>query len=150
MLIGSSKTWLCVLLLASALGVGLSLYSLLHHYAFTSGSFCTINSTFDCDVVNRGPFSELFGIPVSFLGVMGYGFMHLIGWALYRQPKDRLLHLLLVATVVPALLFSFYLTGIEAFVLHAWCLLCITSQISMLFIAFAMARWSLPTLRSSV
>jgi len=68
----------------------------------------------------------LFGIPVALLGIIGYGFI-LIATVLKEQ---RFLWLSTIAGFV----FSLYLTGLEAFVLHAWCLLCITSQLLILFI----------------
>lgn len=34
----------------------------------TEASACNISSTINCDVVNRSEYSELFGVPIAFLG----------------------------------------------------------------------------------
>ena len=68
-------------------------------------------------------------------GVIGYVFL-LIGTILKRKtPEDRILTLFLFAIAYGGLGFSLYLTAIEATILHAWCLICIGSQLMML--AFA-------------
>jgi uncharacterized membrane protein len=116
-------------------GIVLSSYAFLHNRGFASGSICTINATINCDVVNKGPFSEFFGVPVALIGVIGYVFL-LIGTILKRKtPEDRILTLFLFAIAYGGLGFSLYLTAIEATILHAWCLICIGSQLMML--AFA-------------
>jgi uncharacterized membrane protein len=116
-------------------GIVLSSYAFLHNRGFASGSICTINATINCDVVNKGPFSEFFGVPVALIGMIGYAFL-LIGTILKRKtPEDRILTLFLFAIAYGGLGFSLYLTAIEATILHAWCLICIASQLMML--AFA-------------
>lgn len=129
------------IVLASLVGIGVSAYSLAHHYDFVSGAICTINDTLNCDVVNKGPYSEIFGIPVALLGVLGYGGMLLSAILRRRNPEDKGLTWFLGLAVLGGLAFSFYLTGIEAFIIKAWCLLCITSQIAMLVIAGSVAGW---------
>lgn len=112
----------------SAFGVIISGYSLLQKQGLASGSFCTINATFDCDVVNKGPYGSLFGVPVSLIGVVGYGLL-LIGSVMHlRSLSDRLLSGFLLVSSTGGLGFALYLTGIEAFVLDTYCLLCLTSQ----------------------
>lgn len=121
----------------ACVGLGLSIYSLAHHEGFVSGTFCTINQTFNCDIVNRGPFSELFGIPVALLGILGYGFMAAAALLQWKRPEDKGSLLFLVLAVVGGLGFSLYLSGIEAFVLRTWCIVCLSSQTAMLGIFFA-------------
>lgn len=118
----------------SVVGMIISSYSLLHNKAFVSGAFCTLGATFNCDVVNRGPFSEFFGVPVAAIGIVGYAF--LLGAAALRlkNPSDNTLLAFLLVASVGGMAFSGYLTYLEAFVLFAWCLLCLTSQAIMLTI----------------
>lgn len=118
-------------------GIGLlvSVYSLLHNQGFSSGAFCTIGDKLNCDIVNKGPFSTIAGIPVSFIGVVGYLFLLICSWMLVKKPSDRGLQWFLVLASVGGLVFSLYLTGIEAFILDTWCLLCLTSQALILSIA---------------
>lgn len=116
----------CVVL--SGVGLALSLYSMSHHAGFTSGALCDINSTFNCDVVNRGPFSEIVGIPVALLGIIAYLFFGATALLKLRHPHDHTLSLFLLLSTAGGFIFSLYLSSIEAFVLHTWCVVCLTSQ----------------------
>lgn len=117
-------------------GIGISLYALLLKQGVADGTACTIGESFDCDIVNQSSYSIIMGIPVSLLGILGYAFMGAAAVLLFFKPHDRgvLRFLLLAAT--GGLLFSLYLTSIEAFVLYAWCILCLTSQALILSIFF--------------
>lgn len=125
---------LIIAALASALGIIVSGYSLAAHYDTSLYEVCTVSETFDCSSVNTSKYSELFGIPVAGLGILGYLALLiflLIFWI--KKNTDFLQYAALIA--FGALLFSFYLSGIEAFVLFKWCLFCIASQISILLAA---------------
>jgi len=125
-------SWLIVL---ACIGIGLSGYAFLHNRGFAPGSFCTINSVINCDIVNKGPFSMFFGVPVALLGLIGYAFL-LVGVLVKRKnPEDRLLSLFLLGLSYMGFGFSLYLSSIEATVLHAWCIICIFSQIAMFLFA---------------
>jgi len=116
----------------SVLGFVLSLYAFLHNRGFAPGSICTINATINCDVVNKGPFSLFFGIPVALIGCIGYFFLCVGSLAKLQNSEDKLLTLFLFGLSYLGFGFSLYLTSLEAFVLHAWCLICVTSQLAML------------------
>lgn len=131
-----SDQLLKVILLCATIGVALSAYSFAHHYEFVSGALCDINATFNCDIVNRGPFSEIGGVPVSLMGIVGYGFLFVAAMIRLHQPHDRSIAGFLVIASGGAFLFALYLTGIEAFVLRAWCIVCLTSQAA-IAVAFA-------------
>lgn len=123
----------------SLVGVAISVFSLLEKYGVTSSEFCSINGTFDCTVVNQGIYSEIFGIPVALIGILGYLFMTIAAFMKIRQPSDNgMIHFLVVASLC-GLGFSLYLSGIEAFVLETWCLVCLSSQLVMLAIAILVA-----------
>lgn len=124
---------LAVIVVASVIGGVAAIYAALAHYEVASSEFCSISATFDCDLVNKSAYSEIFGIPVSILGFGAYVFFFLSSLWYLRKPSETLLNLMIFASVT-GLLFSLYLTSIEAFVLHAWCVLCITSQISIIFV----------------
>ncbi len=117
--------WIAVLALV---GVVLSTYSLLHKTGFTSGALCNLNDTFSCDIVNQGPYSEIAGIPIASIGVVGYLFVFLAALMKLKNPNDRSLSLFLLLACLGGLLFALYLTGLEAFVLYAWCIVCLISQ----------------------
>ena len=132
-----------VIMAFSVVGLALSTYSLLHHEAFVSGALCTFNATFNCDIVNRGPYSEIGGVPVALLGLFGYAFMLAAAVLRTRRPTDASLLTFLFLASGGAVAFSLYLTGVEAFVLHAWCIVCVTSQISILtvFVSSCLLRF---------
>lgn len=124
----------------AVLGIVLSTYSFLHNRGFASGSICTINATINCDVVNKGPFSEFFGIPVALIGMIGYALL-LVGSVLKKKtPEDKSLTIFLLALAYGGFGFSLYLTSIEATILHAWCIICVASQIAMLAFAILATR----------
>jgi uncharacterized membrane protein len=128
-----------VLLIAALVGIVVSGISLNNHYS-DKQSFCTLSEKINCDVVNKGPYSELLGIPVAFLGLVGYLIFCLLAFwelevasMLSFDRKDLWPYLALFATAMLA--FALYLTALEALIIHAWCILCITSQIAVLVLA---------------
>lgn len=123
----------------AGLGIAFASYATYAHFSDSATTICTINETFNCDVVNKSSYAEIFGIPVSIFGLIAYIFF--IASAVYlcraknikEKIKSLLMHLMVFGSVF-GVLFSLYLTGIEAFVLHSWCVMCIGSQISILAI----------------
>lgn len=88
---------------------------------------CPIGS--DCDAVVHSEYSRFFGIPVELLGVLYYGLAAISYGIFLAAPylvSSSLLFAVLVITTA-ALLFSLYLTFIQAFVLRQWCTWCLTS-----------------------
>lgn len=120
--------WTWVALLVAVGGIAVSVLSYAHNQSVVSGEFCTIGEDFNCDIVNRGPYSKIAGFPVSLIGVLGYSFLVLATILKLRTPSDRQLTLVMLAASAGAMAFSLYLTSLEAFVLHTWCVLCLTSQ----------------------
>lgn len=87
----------------------------------------------DCDLVNASPYSLLLGIPVAALGAAGYGAL-LLGalWALARADAPAWLTNARLALASGGLFFAAYLTGIEAFILQAYCIWCVLQATAML------------------
>ena len=105
-------------------GIVVSSISLQHHYAKAKTEFCDIGQSFNCDLVNRSQYSEIMGIPVALIGMIGYG--ALAGLAtVYRERRET--PSLIFAGAVAGLGFAIYLTYIEARVLGVWCILCLSS-----------------------
>ncbi len=118
------------IVLLCACGGALSSTSLYSHYAATATQYCDLNRMFNCDVVNRSPYSALLGVPVALIGLAGY--LVLAGLSVSRRRGAE------VARAAAALLglgFALYLTYIEDVVLATWCLLCIGSLASIAGIA---------------
>jgi vitamin-K-epoxide reductase (warfarin-sensitive) len=97
----------------------------------TTSEFCSINETFDCAAVSQSKYAKLLGLPVALYGLVAYGLM-LAGMIFYYFKKNETVLTLVGTLVLVALAFSLYLTGVEAFILKAWCILCIGSQISVI------------------
>lgn len=119
------------------------------HYANTR-SFCDLSESISCDVVTTSIYSEVFGIPVSVMGMV-YFIFNIFLVMFVKSPKSYLIVFLITLFV---LFPSYYLTGIEAFVLKAWCILCETSKVLMvltLIISFTqIKKWYKDLLRLSV
>ena len=122
--------------LCALVGAVVSGLALQHHYRRDSSSFCNFNMTFDCDVVNRSSYSRVQGIPVALAGLVAYGIM--IGLAMFQRNKTETPALLLLLSIT-GLLFSLYLTYVEAAVLRTWCILCLTSLLSIALITMLSA-----------
>jgi uncharacterized membrane protein len=113
-------------------GAAVSGLALQHHYGHDSSSFCNINATFDCDVVNRSSYSRIAGVPVALAGLLSYLLM--LGLAVFQRRKPETPALLLFLSA-SGLVFSLYLTYVEAAVLRTWCVLCLASLLSIALIA---------------
>ena len=113
-------------------GIVVSAISLQRHYAKSATEFCDFSQKFNCDVVNRSEYSEVQGIPVAAIGVIGYAALFFLSAfsTSHVETPTRLL-----ATSIAGLFFASYLTYIEAFRLKTWCILCIVSQALILVIA---------------
>jgi vitamin-K-epoxide reductase (warfarin-sensitive) len=108
----------------SLAGMMVSSISLERHYAKSATSYCEFGEKFNCDIVNRSEYSSVMGIPVSLVGVAGYGLLLTLS-TLWRSRPETPGRLLIAAAA--GLVFALYLTYIEAYVLTTWCILCLTS-----------------------
>ena len=123
--------WFAIAGSLSALGFGLSLYSLIHHLQVRSSgatdAACNINATVNCDAVAMSPYAEpFFDIP---LGVFGMGFfvallvMLGIGRSSARSAHDHLLSFGLFSAF--GILISAILGGLSWLSLGLVCLVCL-------------------------
>ncbi len=115
---------LFVIALLAAAGVVDSGVSLQRHFARSATSFCELGGKFDCDLVNRSEYSRLMGIPVAAIGMAGYGALLMLSWRCRMRAESPNG---LLATAAAGLAFALYLTYVEAYVLGAWCILCLIS-----------------------
>ena len=110
------------------LGLAISGYLTYVHYAELS-PVC-VGGGKACEKVQNSSASELVGIPVAVLGLVGYAGILLS--AAIRGEAGRLLGALLAIT---GLAFSLYLTYEELFVIHAVCQWCVASAVVMALLA---------------
>ncbi|TAK04819.1 hypothetical protein EPO33_02375 [Patescibacteria group bacterium] len=115
-------------------------YALWQHYAPAGSAFCNLSATFSCDIVNKSPFSEFMGVPVALIGIVGNIALLAAGLWLLRHPRNAAV--LYLALALGALGFSLYLTGIEFFLLGAFCIVCLFSQgMTLTIAALAVLAW---------
>jgi vitamin-K-epoxide reductase (warfarin-sensitive) len=131
---GLRYVFLAVAVLSVA-GVIVSSVSLQRHYAKSATKFCDFSEKFNCDIVNRSEQSEVMGIPVAGIGVVGYGVLFAFS-TFYRWGAETPFRLLVAAAA--GLLFALYLTYVEGYVLMTWCVLCLTS-LALIFLITVLA-----------
>jgi uncharacterized membrane protein len=84
-----------------------------------------------CETVQLSEYAELLGIPVALLGMVAY--LALLALSLlglqprWQQRRGPTMGVVLVAGV--GVVYSAYLTYLEAAVIHAWCRWCVASAI---------------------
>jgi len=131
----TSRILFLAIAVLSLAGAIVSSVSLERHYAKSATSFCDLGEKFNCDIVNRSEQSEVMGIPVAAIGVVGYAMLFIFS-TFYRSRAETPFRLLIAATA--GLVFALYLTYVEAYVLMTWCVLCMTS-LAMIFLISVLA-----------
>lgn len=114
--------------LLALIGVLISAYMTAYKFGLLGTIVC---GTGGCETVQNSPWAVFAGVPVPVIGLLGYGAL-LAASLLGVQPRfmdDRRVALVLVAGASIGILFSAYLTWLEAAVIHAWCQWCIVSAI---------------------
>jgi protein-disulfide isomerase len=102
----------------SCIGLGASLASLVD-YVGTDASFCDASG---CSTVRLSAWARPLGIPMPVFGVAFFALMIALSFA--SRPRLRML------AGIGGALWAVALIGIQAFVLHAWCKLCLVSDIA--------------------
>ena len=124
------------------LGVFDAAYLSMYKLGIIGGLTCRVGS---CEQVQNSPQAALFGIPVAVLGLGAY--VALLALALAgvqpRFVRDRRIALAIAAISGVGMLFSAYLTYVEARVIYMWCQYCVISAILITLIFLL----SLPGLR---
>jgi uncharacterized membrane protein len=95
----------------------------------------------DCGAVSGpdAPYSKVGPVPVALIGLLGYALIFGLVWLQDWVPFiDDYLPEIMVSITGIALLFSLWLTGLELFVIHAFCRYCVVSAVIIL-IMFVLA-----------
>ena len=92
-----------------------------------------------CETVQLSAWATLGGVPVAFFGVVGYAAMVAVSLAgLHGRAAGRAWPTAaLLALSGAGVLFSAYLTYLEAAVIHAWCRWCVVSALIVLAVFVA-------------
>jgi len=105
---------------------------------------CPANGVFNCSLVQHSVYAKLGPVPVAYLGLGGYLLVLAVLLLEIRVPflAERGKAIVFGLTLF-GVLFSGYLTAVEAFILHAWCVWCLGSAITMtvLFIVSVVRLW---------
>jgi len=132
-----------VIAVLSLAGFFVAFYMLAHSLGWTGPLICGVG---DCATVQSSKYAKIGPVPVSGLGMLAY--LVMMGASLLGiQPGRRdsaLVGRVLVGLATVSLLFSGYLTYLEAYVIHAWCQWCVTSAVlvTLIFLA-AIPEWKL-------
>ncbi len=126
--------WASVVL--GLIGLAVAIYMTI--YKLTSNDNMCLGSG-DCSTVNASPYSEVYGIPVAAIGVMGYLAILI---CLFLETRFNFFKqnatLLIFGLGMTGFVFNAYLIYLEFFEIKALCPFCLTSQIAMIFL-FALA-----------
>lgn len=130
----------------SLIAMGITGYLTYLKFAPSDSSYCVLGG--DCDLVNNSPWSYIdlgfVEIPVAILGFLTYTVFFvfsillvkkMVNWRKIHPKLNELLILNLLRYLsVIGLVFSLWLTYVEAFILEAWCEYCVSQQIIILII----------------
>lgn len=125
-----------VIALMSLIGLFVALYLWAHNAGLTGPIVCGVG---DCGAVQASEFATIGPVPVSAIGAVGY--LALMGLSVAgiqpSQRNSRLIGGLLLGGASFGVLFSAYLTYLEAAVINAWCQYCVASAviITLIFLA---------------
>jgi vitamin-K-epoxide reductase (warfarin-sensitive) len=122
------KKWVIILCVLGVLVAGYLGYM----YYTDTHSVCDINATFACTPVHESDFALFLGIPVAILGLVGY--LLIMVFAMFQFKYVKWIALL-------GALFSLRLTWAEFFVIHAFCVFCLVSQVLIIAIFLISVKW---------
>ncbi|MEK7453248.1 MAG: vitamin K epoxide reductase family protein [Patescibacteria group bacterium] len=119
----------------SILGILIASYSLYDHYQPIGRGICNISELINCDIVNKGPYSELFGIPQALLGILFYLSITIISYiAFFRDEVNKNLEKILIYASLLGVIYSLSLGIFVYHKLHAICPACVLSYITIITI----------------
>ena len=122
------------LIILSLAGFAVSFY-IYYSKKYDKPMYCPIGQ--DCDAVVKSKYGKTFGVEnavpgmIYFLLTFIYGILQLINRNIF---KDNTIYYFIVGASIASVLFSIYLTGVQAFILKKWCEYCIVSSIASVLI----------------
>lgn len=116
----------------TAIGLLVSIYMTI--YKITENEGMCLGSG-DCSIVNASRYSEVNGIPVAAIGIVGYA--AILGALLFEERSAFLKKngtLLIFGMALTGFVFTMWLVYVEVALLRAFCPFCVTSQAAMTLI----------------
>ena len=128
------------LMLFAALGLGASLTSTYVHYNLlvdrSFSSFCDVNATVSCTQAYLSPYGSFLGVPVALAGVFFFAIVlalaALSGRKTPQAGESAPAYIFALSTI--GLAFALYLGYASFFILHAVCILCLTTYVAVIAI----------------
>ncbi len=125
-----------VVLLLAVIGFVLSSLLALEYHGFgpaaaAVSALCGAGEDAGCAAVARSGYASILGVPLGALGALFYASTGLLA-ALGQfsvTPARRAAERLLLAAFAAALVLDVGLFGLQAFVIHAWCKLCLATYV---------------------
>jgi uncharacterized membrane protein len=125
--------------LLALVGLFVSVYLWLYHLGYYGMILCGTGS---CEVVQSSKYADFLGIPVPGWGTGWYLAMTVLGLMLASgHPETSRPGKLAAIFATGGLAFSFYLTAVELFILHAVCRWCVVSAALTVGIFLLVAPW---------
>jgi protein-disulfide isomerase/rhodanese-related sulfurtransferase/uncharacterized membrane protein len=122
------------------------------HWVYTSPNHPLVCLGVGCDVVRASKYATLWGHAMPDYGVLMYGvlFLAVLIEAWLTDPAiRRWAQLGVIAIATAGVVFSLYLTSLEAFVIHAWCAWCVGSAVIVtLIFLLSLADWRNPDIET--
>lgn len=137
------KKWLVAAFIGALLGlvvsaISISEYVHIQKAGLEESSFCAINETINCDIINASSYATLFRIPTAAWGFLFY--LLLACYAIFtkavKNPKQRTVAFAWAISLV-GLLWTIRMAYISAFVLKAFCITCLGQYVINLFLLIA-------------
>lgn len=147
------KTIAGIIFILALIGILVSSVSLRDYYEIRSGNqtgprFCDISNTISCSTVAASPYSELFGIPTSLLGIVWFIGAAIAAYKMHNPGtgfwKKTTTYMFLWSVI--GILFVIWFVYVEVVLIGVICLLCTVVHI-LVIIMFAL---SCKTARRSV
>lgn len=120
-----------ILTILNAIAIPATAFLVYLHYQPEASTVCNLGAALNCDIVNKSIYAEIFGIPVAILGLITYLILLFFSIRGFFRNQKKLIPYLTLFTL-GGVVFSLYLTYIEAFVLKTYCVFCVTQQIIIL------------------
>jgi len=127
----------------SLLGLVSMAYLTYVHYKPSGSAFCDFGPGFSCEVVNKSLFAEVFGVPISIIGLAF--FVAAFAMTVRRDIFAKYIGELQAATIA-SLVFGLYLTYVEVGILASICVFCEFSKVVMIGMIASTARAMKPGL----
>ena len=115
-----------IITVLSMVGILLAVYLYSNYLVAAQNTICSLSETVNCDAIITGNLAKLWSIPVSLIGLIGYGVIFVSSLI-----KHKKLSLFMTSF---GMIFCLRLTILEIFFEHVYCPICLLCQLIMLTI----------------